>query len=166
MKFTATLENFNTRLWTYHIKVPTHIARAFIAAGDKRVICSLNKEVSFQCAIMPAGDDVWFINLNKKIRDQLQLKEGGKVNVVLTKDESEFGLPFPEELRECLDQDPEGKKLFDQLTPGKQRNLIYGVNQVKNTDLRIHRAMTMIDHLKNNNGKIDFRKLNAELKKA
>jgi hypothetical protein len=166
MKFTATLENFNTKLWTYHIKVPTHIAKSFLAAGTKRVICTLNNTLSFQCAIMPAGDDTWFINLNKKIRDQLKLQEGSKVSADLVKDESEFGLPFPEELRECLEQDPAGKAYFDKLLPGRQRNIIYAVSQVRNTDLRIQRAMIMIEHLKNNKGTIDFKKLNAELKKS
>jgi hypothetical protein len=166
MEFKATVENFNTRLWSYHIKVPPHVAKTFLAAGDKRVVCTLNGQLKMQCAIMAAGDNTWFVNLNKKVRDQLKLKEGSKVNVVLVKDESEFGLPFPEELREWLEQDPEGKDHFYNLTPGKQRNIIYAVNQVKDTDLRIQRSMIMIDHLKNNDGKIDFKKLYAELKKS
>jgi uncharacterized protein YdeI (YjbR/CyaY-like superfamily) len=113
---------------------------------------------------MPAGDGVFFININKKIRDQLKLKEGSSVIVVLKKDNSTYGLPFPEELKEVLNQDKEGNKLFHQLTPGKQRNIIYGVSQLKNTDGRIQRALIMIDHLKRNEGKIDFKKLFQELK--
>ena len=164
MEFKATVENFNTRLWTYHIKVPPQVVMAFVAKGKKRVVCTLNDTLEMQCAIMPAGDDIWFINVNKKIRDQLKLKEGSKVHVSLVEDDSEFGMPFPEELQECMEQDPEGKKLFFKLPPGRQRNIIYVVNQVKDTDLKIRRSMVMIEHLKNNNGKIDFKKLNAELK--
>jgi hypothetical protein len=40
---------------------------------------------------MPAGNEVFFILVNKKIRDQLKLKEGSKVNVNLEKDKSEYG---------------------------------------------------------------------------
>lgn len=166
MEFTATLENFNTRLWSYHIKVPPHVVKHFSDYNDKRVVCTLNHEVEIQCAIMPAGDDVWFINLNKKVRDQLKLREGSRVHAVLVKDDSEYGLPFPDELGAWLEQDPEGKILFDKLTPGRKRNLIYGVSQVKDSELRIHRSMIMINHLKSNNGKIDFKKLTAELKKT
>ena len=164
MEFTARIENFNTRLWSYHIKVPAHIFKTFKDKGVKRVVCTLNDVLDFQCAIMPAGDDVYFININKKIRDQLGLKEGSKVTVQLAPDESEFGLPFPEELKAVLEDDKEGQKLFDQLTPGKQRNLIYAAGQVKNPELRIQRSIIMIDHLKHNGGKIDFKKLNAELR--
>lgn len=164
MEFTAKLENFNTRLWSYHIKVPQPIALHFLEKRDKRVVCRLNNAMEFQCAIMPAGDGVFFININKKIRDQLKLKEGSKVVAHLEKDNSEYGLPFPEELKELLDQDKSGNKLFQALTPGKQRNLIYIAGQVKNADLRIHRAMVILDHLKKNAGKINFRQLNQELR--
>ena len=166
MEFTAKLENFNTRLWSYHVKVPGPIAMHFLEMGDKRVVCRLNDTLEFQCAIMPAGEGVFFININKKIRDQLTLKEGSKVHVHLEKDNSEYGLPFPEELKELLDQDKEGNKLFHALTPGKQRNIIYAVGQVKNPDLRIQRAMVMINHLKKNGGKINFRQLYEELRSS
>jgi hypothetical protein len=164
MEFKARVENFNTKLWSYHFKVPNPVARHFLDQGDKRVVCTLNETVEVQCAIMSAGDGVYFINLNKKLRDQLKLKEGSTIRVNLEKDNSEFGLPFPPELEEVLAQDKVGKDYFFKLTPGRQRNIIYGVSQVKNTDLRIHRAMIMLEHLKKNKGKINFRQLSAELK--
>ena len=136
----------------------------FLEMGAKRVVATLNDSVTFQCAIMPAGNGVHFINLNKKIRDQLKLKVGSKIVVSLSKDESEYGLPFPEELKELLDQDPEGNKLFHDLTPGKQRNMIYVVSQVKSTDLKIHRGLVILEHLKRNKGKINFRELNQEIR--
>ena len=163
MEFTAKLENFNTRLWTFHIKVPKDVAMHYLQQGDKRVVATLNHSLTFQCAIMPAGDGVHFINVNKKIRDQLKIKEGSKINVELKKDESEYGLPFPEELKELLEQDKTGNMLFHALTPGKQRNMIYAVSQVKNTDLRIHRALVILEHLKKNKGKINFRELYVEI---
>jgi len=163
MEFTAKLENFNTKLWTYHIKVPNAIARHYLDMGDKRVVCNLNNELEFQCAIMSAGEGVYFINVNKKIRDQLSLKEGSKIKVDLEKDTSEFGLPFPDEFKEVLRQDKVANGYFKKLTPGKQRNLIYIASQAKNSDLRILRSIILADHLKNNSGKIDFRSLTKEL---
>jgi len=163
MEFTAKLENFNTKLWTYHIKVPNAIARHYLEMGDKRVICNLNDAMEFQCAIMSAGDGVYFINVNKKIRDQLSLKEGSKIRVDLEKDTSEFGLPFPDELKEVLRQDKAADGFFKKLTPGKQRNLIYIAGQPKTSDLRILRSVIIADHLKNNKGKINFPALGKEL---
>lgn len=164
MEFEAILENFNTRLWSYHLKVPGVVVLHFKEKGVKRLVCRLNTSLEFQCAIMPAGDGVFFINLNKKIRDSLKLKEGGRVHVELNEDTSEYGLPIPDELKEVLIQDEEGHRLFHALTPGKQRNLIYIAGQVKNSDLRIQKSMVMLEHLKKNGGKINFRELNEELK--
>ena len=164
MEFTAKLENFNTKLWTYHIKVPNAIAKHFLDMGDKRVICSLNGGKGFQCAIMAAGDGVYFILLNKKVRDEFNIKEGIKIKVNLEKDKSEFGLPFPDEFKEVLAQDKIGKGHFDKLPPGKQRNLLYIVGQVKNADKRIERSLIIVEHLKNNKGKIVFPSLGKELR--
>jgi hypothetical protein len=164
MEFTAKVENFNTKLWSFHFKVPHAIARHFLEQGDKRVVCTLNDSFEFQCAIMAAGDGVYFILLNKKIRDTLKLKEGSKVNVSLEKDTSEFGMPLPEELQAVLNEDKDGNRLFLALTPGRQRNIIYAAGQVKNSEGRIQKSLIMIDHLKRNGGKIDFRKLNEELR--
>jgi hypothetical protein len=164
MEFTARVENFNSKLWSYHIKVPQPIAIHFKEEGIKRLLCTLNDTVDIQCAIMPAGEGIYFINLNKKVRDQLKLKEGSQVAVKLQRDDSEFGLPFPDELAEVLEQDKPGKDYFFKLTPGKQRNILYAVGQVKSSDLRIQRAMIMINHLKSNKGKLDFRQLNQELR--
>lgn len=166
MNFKAILENFNTRLWSYHIKVPGPIAQHFIDLGEKRVVCTLNDSLEMQSGLMPAGDGVYFININKKIRDQLKTAEGSTVNVSLRIDESKYGLPMPEEFAEVLKQDAEGRSWFEKLTPGKKRNLIYIAGQVKNTDLRIQRSMVMLKHLKMNEGKINFRALNEELKSS
>lgn len=86
------------------------------------------------------------------------------VRVKLRKDESEFGLPMPEEFREVLQQDAAGRKFFDALTRGKQRTLLYLVNTAKSPEKRIARALTIVTHLKNNKGIINYRQLSAMLK--
>ncbi|MBI5915588.1 MAG: DUF1905 domain-containing protein [Bacteroidetes bacterium] len=166
MQFTAFLENFNTALWSYHISVPVAIAAPFIEGTDRRVVCTLNGTTEFQCALMPKGDGHFFININKKIRDKLKLKLGSEVRVSLRKDDSQYGLPMPEEFAEILAQDETGNRLFHALTPGKQRNLLYYAGLPKTTETRIRRAVVFIEHLKSNAGKIDFKQLHEEMKEA
>ncbi|PHN05464.1 YdeI/OmpD-associated family protein [Flavilitoribacter nigricans] len=163
--FTAALDKLDSNLWNYYLPVPVDISEAIIAEQkDRRVICTLNNKLEFQCALMPKGDGTYFIMLNKSIRDKLKLTLGITVDVRLKKDESEYGLPMPDELAEVLASDPEGNDHFQALTPGKQRNLLYIVGKVKSSDLRIHKALVVIEHLKKQNGKINFRQLNEELK--
>lgn len=165
LSFSAVIEKFDSNLWGYHLAVSEPVGRTFITdSNDRRVVCTLNGSVTFQCALMPRGDGSFFINVNKKIRDQLKLKAGSVVEVTLSKDESRYGLPMPEEMEELLGIDDEGNRLFHALTPGKQRTLLYIVGSASSSDKRIARAITVVDHLKANTGKINFRQLSEELK--
>ncbi|MBC7390145.1 MAG: DUF1905 domain-containing protein [Opitutaceae bacterium] len=165
MNFTAVLEKFEGNLWSYYLVVPVSIALPYISDdGDRRVVCTLNNQTEFQCALMHKGDGNFFININKKIRDSLKLKLATQVSVSLRKDESEYGLPMPDELNETLLQDEDGHEIFHALSPGKQRTLIYIASSVKDTQKRINRAIAIVTHLKSTNGKINFKQLNELLK--
>lgn len=162
--FTSILDRFDSNLWAFHILVPEAVSKIFLDQGNARVVCTLNDTLSFQCALMPKGEGVYFININKKIRDELKLKLGMQVQASLVRDDSTYGLPMPEELRELLELDEEGDRLFHALTPGKQRNLLYIAGQPKTSDKRIERALVVVEHLKANGGKIDFKQLYHDLK--
>ena len=90
---------------------------------------------------------------------------GDVVRVLLVKDESKYGLPMPEEFEEVLKQDPEGDRLFHALTAGKQRSILYQLSKPKDIDVRIHQALLIVDHLKENDGKIIDKLLYEELKR-
>ncbi len=163
--FISVMEKFDSNLWGFHFCVSAEIGNQFVTQGnDRRVICTLNNKEEFQCALMPNGNGGFFINVNKKLRDALKLVIGSQVIVLLIKDESEYGLPMPEELQELLLQDEEGNKLFHALTIGKQRTLLYIVGSVKDTGKRISRALAIVNHLKANKGQIDYKKLNENIK--
>ncbi len=166
MQFIAALNNFDSPLWGFHIPVPDEVSSRFEGAGPRRVVCTLNGTETFHCALMPKGDGTFFININKKLRDKLKLKLGSEVEVSLSEDDSKYGLPMPEEMAELLTLDLEGDRLFHALTPGKQRSLIYIAGSPKTSETRIKRAVTLIEHLKANNGKIDFKRLNEDMKEA
>lgn len=164
ISFTSTLESSNNKLWGFHLPVPEVIARTFISGDDRRVVCTLNGTVTYQCALLSKGDGSFLVMVNKKTRDKLGLKPGSTVAVSLKKDESEYGLPMPGEMAEALAQDEEGNRLFHALTPGKLRTLLYIVGHVKDPDKRIGRALAILEHLKANGGKINYRQLNEALR--
>jgi uncharacterized protein YdeI (YjbR/CyaY-like superfamily) len=72
---------------------------------------------------------------------------------------------MPPEVKEVLKQDPEGNKLFHKLTPGKQRSMLYWLSRTKDIDRRIHETLIFVEHLKTNDGKIDGKKLQQEMKR-
>jgi hypothetical protein len=132
--------------------------------GSRRVVCTINGTESFQCALLPSDGD-FVIVVNKVKRDRLKIVDGDKIIVELKTDDSKYGLPMPAEFKEVLKQDPAGNKLFHSLTPGKQRSVLYLIGKVKDVDRRIHTALTVIEHLKKNDGKIIGDQLQGELKR-
>ncbi|MFN0175270.1 MAG: DUF1905 domain-containing protein [Saprospiraceae bacterium] len=165
LHFNSVLEESTNKLWGCHFAVPKAVADALAGAGDsKRVVCVLNEKMEYQCAMLPRGDGAFVITVNKKIQTKFGLKIGSKISASLRKDESEYGLPMPEELAELLAQDEEGNRLMHALTPGKLRTLLYIVGQPKNSDTRLHRALVVVEHLKANKGKIDYKQLNVAVR--
>jgi hypothetical protein len=165
-KFKSKVDKLDSAVYNAHLQVPSAIAKKYLKAEAKRVICDINGTISFPAAIMPNGQNYYFILLNKPMLKKMKLNFGDEVNVTITPDTSKYGMPLSEELKEVLSQDIEFENHFERLTPGKQRNLIYYISKFKSSDLKISKALTIADHLKANNGKLDFKLLNEALKKS
>lgn len=162
-RFTTKLEKFESSVYGFHFKVPINLAELFIDGNNRRVICQINGEIRTQSALMPSSEG-WYIFMNKSTRKKLDLIEGQEFEVEIEKDHSEFGMEVPEELSVMLDQEEKAREVFDALTPGKQRSLMYIVSKVKNSESRIRKALAIADHLKESNGKLDFKRLNVLIK--
>ena len=149
----------------YFVRVNGKIGEKFEKKdGTRRIVCTINDTESFQCALLPSDGD-FVIVVNKAKRTRLGIGDGDKILVEIRQDDSKYGLPMPEELQEVLNQDPEGDKLFHALTAGKQRSMLYFIGKVKDIDRRIHAALVFVEHLKKNEGKIIFERLQEELKR-
>lgn len=164
MKFKTTIGILKNNVYYDHIVVPKKIFEHICEDGNKRVICTVNSEEPFHAGLMPKGDGDYFIILNKAKMKAFKLSLGMDVEIQLEKDNSKYGMPMPAEFQEVLDTDEEGLAYFEALTAGKKRNLIYLVSSTKNPDLRITKALIMMDHLKANKGKLDHKLLNEAMK--
>jgi hypothetical protein len=136
-------------LKTFYLEVPATIVKKIGGIGKVRLICEVNKALSFQCGLMSLPEGKAYISINSKRMKELGVEQGDFVDVILTEDTSEFGVDVPEELLELFKQDPEGKRRFDLLKPGMQRYILNHVNTVKSPQLRVDRAFMLIHNLKN-----------------
>jgi Bacteriocin-protection, YdeI or OmpD-Associated/Domain of unknown function (DUF1905) len=159
------LEESGNRLWGAHIRVPESAVKALTGVGSRRVLCTLNGSQERQCALVPYRDGSFVITVNKRLRDSLHFRIGQTIRVGLRRDESKYGLPVPEEFAELLRQDGEGDRLFHALNPGKRRTLLYIVGSPKKAETRLRRAVVVVQHLKANAGRVNYRQLYAALKR-
>lgn len=146
--------SFNTRIFKlehlagHYLAVPASVVKKTGGAGKQRFICTIDKTITWKCGLVSHKAGGAYILLNKKQMQMGKLNVGQQVNVSLKKDESKYGMDVPAELAEVFKQDKIGKARFDKLVPGKQRYIIYYINQVKSSDLRIERAVRLIRNVK------------------
>jgi len=157
------LEHFHNKLWSYYVAIPKVVGDQFVDGDNRRVLCSLNGLPPIHAALMPAGD-VYTIYVKNDLQKKLGIQEGGELQVVLEKDNTEYGMPLPESFEMIMAQDEEGAAHFRSLTMGKQRSLVYVVGKVKNVDSQIAKGLAIMHHLKEANGKLDFKRLGEVIK--
>ncbi|MES2131578.1 MAG: YdeI/OmpD-associated family protein [Bacteroidota bacterium] len=135
-------------LKTFYLEIPESVVKKIGGIGKQRLFCEVNKTIKFQCGLIALGEGKAYVSINSKRMKEVGVGFGDIVNVTLSEDNSEYGVEIPEELAELFRQDPEGKKRFDLLTPGKQRYILNYVATVKSPQLRIDRAFLLISNLK------------------
>jgi hypothetical protein len=140
------LEKFDSGM--HYVLIAKAFVPDFIANGARRAICTVNQSLDCHCAFMPKKEGGFFINIGSKICQQLNLKEGDEVDVQFKPDTTEFQFEMPEEFAEVLYQEPDALTIFDGLTDGNKRGLMYLVTTVKSSEKRIEKALKIVEKLK------------------
>ena len=166
MKFTGNILTFGNNSLSHgpYIIIPDDIVQEMLKiTTDKRVKCTLNNTITVSRA-MTLKDNFYYLLLNKEVLKKCNCTIGGNVIVELQPDTSKYGIDITEEMEEVLFSDPEGNNLFQKLTPGMQRSLIYMINKIKTSQLRIERSFVILEHLKKNKGKVNSELLHQDFK--
>ncbi|GAB3202589.1 hypothetical protein ABID22_002712 [Pontibacter aydingkolensis] len=148
IKYKTCINKLSHLLGMHYLEVPQEVVQQLGGKYNVRLLCTINNSLTFQGGLVALGNGSGYISINNKRLKQLALQAGSDVWVKLEKDESKYGMEVPEELEELLQQDLEGRKRFDGLTPGRQRYIIHYVASVKSSQLRIDRAILLIGNLK------------------
>ena len=162
----ARVDQLGSNVYDFILVIPKESAQLYIEGSNKRVICTFNPDNQVRSGLMAYGDGDFYLILNKKLKKNLDLEVGDILEVDLQKDESEYGMDFPEEFREALALEPQAEKEFLNLSMAKRRNLLYLVNKVKRPETRIKKALVIADYLKSCGGILDFKALNEAFKSA
>lgn len=131
------------------IPIAASVAAAFIANGNRRVICTINNAHTVHVALMyRKAEDDYYIYVGKALLKKAGLSAGEAIKIQLATDDSEYQFEMPEELAEVLATDADAHRIFHALTPGRQRGLIHLVAMVKKMDKKIERALRIADKIK------------------
>lgn len=143
---------FETRLTEYKdmlvstvVEIPADVVKK-LSTGRVRVEGKLNS-VPFNLAIQSKKNGPKYLSVSQAMRKSAGVKPGDKVKVSFSVVDPDK-LDLPEEMEAVLAQDDEGAKKWNKLTVGLQRSLVHYINSSKNVDVRIERALFLINKVK------------------
>lgn len=144
--------SFETRLVAYEdtlvntvVELPADVVKK-LPTGRVRVEGKLNA-VPFNLGVQFKKSGARYLSISQAMRKSAKIKLGDKVKVsfeIVDPDK----LELPEEMEAVLAQDEVGAKLWNKLTVGLQRSLVHYINSTKNVDLRIERALYLLNKVK------------------
>lgn len=148
LKFKSHIGCLQHLVGMHYVFIPSSVVKQSGGSLSKRVIITINNNVSWQGGFMALSEGNAYISINKKRMKDAGVGLDSEVDVLLTEDNSQYGTEMPEELFAVLQQDPEGNQRFEQLKPAMQRYVINYVKTVKSPEKRIERALLLIGNLK------------------
>jgi len=139
----------------FRLQIPANQAEKFTQTKDKRakfIAKHKDKQIEFYAALRKdksTGD--YQIMFSKEKQKKLDLFPTDEFEIQLFEDTSKYGVEMPEELEAVLMSDYDAYQIFENLTAGKKRSIIYGVIRFKSSQQKIDKALIMCENLKRGN---------------
>lgn len=149
MTFTFETE-LNNDGWMGALLIPEDIGEQLDLSKIKRVVAQVSAntiDLTIYAGVIKKKGlrYLMFSKANKKL---LGIEEGDPVQINMTEDVSKYQAPMTEELEAVLMSDYEAFEIFEKLLPGKQRNIIFMVYGVKDSQKRVDIAINAMENLK------------------
>ncbi|MBT8234655.1 MAG: YdeI/OmpD-associated family protein [Bacteroidia bacterium] len=142
---------FDIALSSIHsVYIPEDIARLFIDKGHNRVKVKVSfkgQSISYYAALQKIKGN-FIVMLNKPNQKKLGVFPNDYFQMQLVEDTSRYGVDVPEELEAVFESDPDAFDIFESLTMGKRRGLIYSVAGYKSSQTRIEKSLVLAENLK------------------
>lgn len=152
MTFTFETELSNNG-WMGCILIPEDMGEELENAKIKRVVAQItaNKHELTLYAGVIKRKGIKHLLLSKANCKLLEIEEGDLVTVSMKEDCSKYQAPMTEELEAVLLSDYEAYDIFENMLPGKQRNIIFMIYAIKDSQKRVDVALNAMENLKMGN---------------
>ncbi len=125
----------------FYLMIETDIINQFERKRHTRLVCHLDEKISYQCGLNHLGDGNFFIIIAGKYLEQLGKKVGSIVHFKVEEDPNPLGVDVPEVLTVLLAYDEDLKTIYDKITDGKKRALIFSIIKTKDIDKQVQGIM-------------------------
>ena len=134
-------------LQQHYAPVPAEIAEEVIAAGNRRVLVTVNGKTVSR-AIKNSKDGEYFVLFGLSLMKEIGVEMGDELALSLEADPDPDYVDLGEEFAEVLELDEEAAARFYSFTVGRRRGLALHVNSAKREETRIKRALEIAHKLK------------------
>lgn len=135
---------------THSIALPYQIVKPFLKKNQKRVKVQAtfeDRSLVFHAALQKRKDS-YFLMFGKSNQKALGVFPNDYFQLQFFEDNSKYGVEISEELEAVLLSDYEAYKIFESLTDGKKRGLIYMISRFKVSQTRIDKSILLCENLK------------------
>ncbi|MBV7268581.1 YdeI/OmpD-associated family protein [Winogradskyella luteola] len=123
----------------------------FIENKHKRIkvkASSPHNEIEFYAALKREKSGLYRMYFSKAKQKELEVFMNDYFTIQVFEDTSKYGVEMSEELKAVLLSDYEAYTIFEDLTPGRQRSIIYTISRYKSSQKRIDKAILLTENLK------------------
>lgn len=133
--------------WTY-IEIPADAAQEILPGNKKsfRVKGKLDEFYIEGVAVMPMGNGNFLLALNAAYRKGVGKRAGAILRVRLEHD-AEFKIEVPEDLQECLEDEPDALAHFNKIAKSHRNYFIKWIDDAKTIETRTRRIVHTINAL-------------------
>ncbi|MEM6720001.1 MAG: DUF1905 domain-containing protein [Bacteroidota bacterium] len=128
----------------YHLEISAEIVNQWEKKRATRLICTIEEHVTLRCGLNHLGNGDFYIMLAKRYIKQIGKEAGEIISFKLEEDPNPLGVEIPEVLEVFLAQDPDGQAIFDKLTDGRKRTLIFSILRIKSVDKQVESILKFL----------------------
>ena len=128
----------------YILEVPERVSVAIGRRGPVPIVAILNGAVELQASMVPMGGGRHWLQLNARLREELELEVGDNVRVQLRVPEKVPRHPMPTEFADAL-READLNDVFAAFPVGKQNHFISWIDEAVHPETREKRAKMAIE---------------------
>lgn len=128
----------------YYFEIDSNVVNTFAKKRSTRLVCTMENSISYSCGLNHLGNGNFFIIVATKYIQGLKKDLGDETFFEIKEDPNPLGVEIPEVLEVLLGQDKEANSIFQELSDGKKRSLIYTIKTIKDIDKQVQRSLAFL----------------------
>jgi len=144
LSFRSRLEKISSEANYFGVSVPLKITKALGTKGPVQVSARVNDSMPFLVSLFPIGGGRHYIRVKAKIRNEVKIKEGDRVQVQIDVLDPSAKVSIPKDLLSSLRMEGLASD-FDALPTGKKRYILRQIDEAAKPETRVKRIHAAVE---------------------